>query len=222
MCIVHLKKKKRGDFEALIRYVKGHCGTYDRLLLPGDFNASHTSWTCRTDTPKDREFKHAVEAYDLQLIVFPENRMRLGNSVSADTSPDLKFTNNVDEVLWTNLEENLGSDHCILSVSVGSPKIRRACGHVVITDWVNYRKVPMPPILPENAEDWATYIRDAHKATSKRIALTAETPIFDSHLLHMWEGRRGLTKRWKKQRLNRKLRHRIAEMSERQTLTHSS
>ncbi|KAH7960566.1 hypothetical protein HPB49_021195 [Dermacentor silvarum] len=73
----------------------------------------------------------------------------------------------------------------------------------------------MPQILPENAEDWATHIRDAHKATSKRIAFTAETPVVDSHLLHMWEGRTGLTKRWKKQQLNRKLRHRIAEISER-------
>ncbi|KAH7945889.1 hypothetical protein HPB49_016869 [Dermacentor silvarum] len=208
-------KEKRADFEALIRYVKAHSSTQDRLLLLGDFNATHTSWGYRTDTPKGRELERAVEAYDLQLIILPQNPTRLGNSVSADTFPDLTFTNNVDEVFWTNLEENLGSDHFILSVSAGSPKIRRACGHVVITDWVNYRKVPMPQILPENAEDWATHIRDAHKATSKRIALTAETPVVDSHLLHMWEGRRGITKRWKKQRLNRKLRHRIAEISER-------
>ncbi|KAH7940753.1 hypothetical protein HPB49_005152 [Dermacentor silvarum] len=173
-------KEKRADFEALIRYVKAHSSTQDRLLLLGDFNAAHTSWGYRTDTPKGRELEQAVEAYDLQLIILPQNLTRLGNSVSADTFPDLTFTNNVDEVFWTNLEENLGSDHFILSVSVGSPKIRRACGHVVITDWVNYRKVPMPQILPENAEDWATHIRDAHKATSKRIALTAETPICGS------------------------------------------
>lgn len=144
-------KEKRADFEALIRYVKAHSSTQDRLLLLGDFNAPHTSWGYRTDTPKGRELEQAVEAYDLQLIILPQNPTRLGNSVSADTFPDLTFTNNVDEVFWTNLEENLGSDHFILSVSVGSPKIRRACGHVVITDWVNYRKVPMPQILPENA-----------------------------------------------------------------------
>ncbi|KAH7954536.1 hypothetical protein HPB49_019530 [Dermacentor silvarum] len=128
-------KEKRADVEALIRYVKAHSSTQDRLLLLGDFNAPHTSWGYRTDTPKGRELEQAVEAYDFQLIILPQNPTRLGNSVSADTFPDLTFTNNVDEVFWTNLEENLGSDHFILSVSVGSPKIRRACGHVVITDW---------------------------------------------------------------------------------------
>ncbi|KAH7942046.1 hypothetical protein HPB49_020049 [Dermacentor silvarum] len=116
--------------------------------------------------PKAGSSSEQVEAYDLQLAIHPQNPTRLGNSVSADTFPDPTFTNNVDDVFWTNLEENLGRDHLILSVSVGSPKIRGACGHAVITDWVNYRKVPMPQILTENAEDWATHIRDAHKATS--------------------------------------------------------
>lgn len=36
-----------------------------------------------------------------------------------------------------------------------------------------------------------------------------EHPTVDPHLLHLWDCRRGLTKRWKRQRLNRKLRARI-------------
>lgn len=34
------------------------------------------------------------------------------------------------------------------------------------------------------------------------------------HLLHLWEARRSLSKRWKRQRLNRKLRLRIAAVTE--------
>ncbi|KAH7956538.1 hypothetical protein HPB52_010243 [Rhipicephalus sanguineus] len=36
----------------------------------------------------------------------------------------------------------------------------------------------------------------------------------DNHLLRLWEARRSLTKRWKKQKLNRKLKARIVELTE--------
>ncbi|KAG0430088.1 hypothetical protein HPB47_023015 [Ixodes persulcatus] len=42
------------------------------------------------------------------------------------------------------------------------------------------------------------------------IKLTTETPEVDRHLLYLWEARYGLIKRWKRQKLNRKLKKRIA------------
>ncbi|KAL1467798.1 hypothetical protein MTO96_041917 [Rhipicephalus appendiculatus] len=41
-----------------------------------------------------------------------------------------------------------------------------------------------------------------------------ETPAVDSHLLSLWENRRSLLKRWKRQRLNRTLLRRIAALAE--------
>ncbi|KAG0410284.1 hypothetical protein HPB47_012601 [Ixodes persulcatus] len=44
---------------------------------------------------------------------------------------------------------------------------------------------------------------------TETINLTTETPEVDRHLLHLWEARHGLIKRWKRQKLNRKLKKRI-------------
>ncbi|KAH6923061.1 hypothetical protein HPB50_021391 [Hyalomma asiaticum] len=55
---------------------------------------------------------------------------RLGNSVSVGTSPDLAFTLNLRDATWSNLDETLGSDHYLISVSVSSPTVRRTTGQV--------------------------------------------------------------------------------------------
>lgn len=54
----------------------------------------------------------------------------------------------------------------------------------------------------------------AYQTNTKHVALSEKTPVVDPHLVHMWEGRRSLTKRWKRQRLNRKLRARIEQLTE--------
>ncbi|KAH7943512.1 hypothetical protein HPB52_009168 [Rhipicephalus sanguineus] len=63
-------------------------------------------------------------------------------------------------------------------------------------------------------KDWTTYLREAADQATKRIQTTPKNPAIDNHLLHLWEARRSLTKRWKKQRHNRKLRERIAQLTE--------
>ncbi|KAH6948169.1 hypothetical protein HPB50_023119 [Hyalomma asiaticum] len=45
-------------------------------------------------------------------------RIRIGNSCSRDTTPDLTFLVNSGSVSWNNLCENVGSDHYILTASV--------------------------------------------------------------------------------------------------------
>ncbi|KAH7954537.1 hypothetical protein HPB49_019531 [Dermacentor silvarum] len=114
---------------------------------------------------------------------------------------------------WTNLEENLGSDHSIISISVNSPKIRRPRGQATITDWKAYRQ-NQPNTQLNNAATWAEQIRTAYRRTTKKVALTDDVPAVDSHLLHLWEAKRSLIKRWKRQRHNRKLKLRIAKLSQ--------
>lgn len=58
------------------------------------------------------------------------------------------------------------------------------------------------------------HLRDAHIQTTKTIQRTVETPEVDRRLLHLWEARKGLLKRWKRQRLNRKLRLRIEKITD--------
>ncbi|KAH6929319.1 hypothetical protein HPB50_026520 [Hyalomma asiaticum] len=62
----------------------------------------------RKDTPKGRALERAVKAYDHQLSLSTRGgtMMVTGNSVGAGNSPDLAFTNTVDDVFRTNLQEN--------------------------------------------------------------------------------------------------------------------
>lgn len=48
---------------------------------------------------------------------------------------------------------------------------------------------------------------------TQKISTTHQTPCVDARLAHLWEARRSLTKRWKRQRHNRKLRKKINEIS---------
>ncbi|KAG0425111.1 hypothetical protein HPB47_027703 [Ixodes persulcatus] len=52
------------------------------------------------------------------------------------------------------------------------------------------------------------------KKASKTVLTTDQAPEVDPHLLHLWDARHGLTKRWKKQKQNRTLRKRIAELTQ--------
>lgn len=55
------------------------------------------------------------------------------------------------------------------------------------------------------------------KKQTKEFTLTQDCPAIDAHLMHLWEARRSLTKRWKKRRTNRKLRIRIAHLTQKAT-----
>ncbi|KAH6939333.1 hypothetical protein HPB50_017270 [Hyalomma asiaticum] len=96
------------------------------------------------------------------------------------------------------------------------PRVRGTTGQVTITDWTKYRQIPLPDTTLRDAEAWADHLRDVHSSVSKHTALlTSGAPVADQHPLHMWESRRSLIKRWKRQLLNRKLRLKVAEVSER-------
>lgn len=58
---------------------------------------------------------------------------------------------------------------------------------------------------------FVTPLQQQHTTTNKT---TEETPAVDNHLMHIWEARRSLAKTWTKQKLNRKLRVRISELTE--------
>lgn len=147
-------------------------GLYKRLTLG---NASRT---------------RCVYRLGLTLITLPTVPTRVGNSVSRDTFPDLTFTFNIKDASWTNLEENLGSDHYIISVSLSTPKLRRVIGDARITDWAEFRKrYTAPESVPESICAWSEYIKSVHANTTKKIARTIEAPAV-SHLLGLY-GRSG-------------------------------
>ncbi|KAG0443277.1 hypothetical protein HPB47_015100, partial [Ixodes persulcatus] len=61
--------------------------------------------------------------------------------------------------------------------------------------------------------EWTQQLRDDIDRATKKVQATSKTPAIDPHPLHFWETRRGLSKLWRKQKLNRKLKLRIAELT---------
>ncbi|KAH8009667.1 hypothetical protein HPB51_018964 [Rhipicephalus microplus] len=108
------------------------------LIVAGDFNAPHPSWGCVTRTKKGANLVAASIDLNLTLISDPRFPTRLGNSVARDTMPDLSFTRNA-VVEWSNLQENLGSDHSIieLRMEIRAPPPRT----YKYTDWDLFRQI---------------------------------------------------------------------------------
>lgn len=206
--------------------------TRSPVLIVGDFNAAHPSWGYMTENPKGRKLALTIARCHLTLLTDPGQPTRLGNSVTRDTCPDLTLTHGFSNHQWSNLGETLGSDHCILFTEIADFGAKVSTRSVAITDWVAFRKrrtlqsgdsspdtavtpitrdpVQSPlPSLPE----WIKQIQSDLADTTRNVQTTAHSPDVDNHLIHIWDARRSLSKRWRRQRHNRKLRKRIALLS---------
>lgn len=195
--------------QTLRQRTRGH-----RLILLGDFNAPHTAWGYRYDTPKGQRLFHALQQQHFHLCNIPGLPTRIGTSVTRDTTPDLTLTHNVPHAVWSRHDETLGSDHHIIQLTIShyrpkSPSI----GTARITNWKEFRK-QTPAQKIDCIDTWTTKLLDLCRQHTTTVNLTQESPAADSHLLHIWEARRSLTKRWKRNRTNRKLRIRIAKLTE--------
>lgn len=134
----------------------------------------------------------------MTLLTDPAMPTRLGNSNSRDTTPDLTMCKNCQEVEWHNTLENLGSDHYILCTTIHTDQIRKKIGVAKITNWHAFRKSLEQRLTASditNLSDWCDEIRRQKERYSKEITRSSNAPEVDSHLLHLWEARRSLTKR---------------------------
>lgn len=64
--------------------------------------------------------------------------------------------------------------------------------------------------LKESYEEWAQRQRKTLKKYTQEINTTVDTPFVDARLSNLWVLRHSLTRRWKRQRRNRKLARRVA------------
>lgn len=216
ICNVYSPPQARSaDFDRLLYALNTNITGNDRLFFLGDFNAWSTTWGYRVDRPKGTKLLEVTQHYNLELLTPPGVPTRLGNSVTGDTTPDLAFTNNMRQVQWNNLGETLGSDHFITQIQCNATRFRRPLGKTMLTDWKKYRDAHENRLhKPATAQEWGEYITEIHAKFTKTYQATVDRPAIDNHLAHLWEARRGLVKRWKRQRLNRKLEQRIAQLTD--------
>ncbi|KAH7939170.1 hypothetical protein HPB52_008040 [Rhipicephalus sanguineus] len=192
------------------------------LLVAGDFNAPHGAWGYTRETLKAKHLWEDSQDQRLELIANPADPTRGGNSVSADTLPDLAFVSNVTAVSWQNTQEDVGSDHSLIEITVDTGASVRGTysegtgRRLKLVQWDAFRKKRAEggrgdePIA--DIDEWtATLNRDVDAVTC-HIPPEAKLEVIDSRLLHMWEAKQALLKRWKRQRHNRALRKRIAQL----------
>lgn len=156
------------------------------LIVAGDFNAPHTVWGYTRQTTKGIALVRAADNCALELITDPRFPTRMGTSVARDTTPDLTFVKNITEVAWQNLQESLGSDHFVITISV---KVKAAPPREFrVTDWDVFRK-----IRKEDTEEYSSLSdlferlkKDSEQAT-KVVSTEVEVPRMDSHLAHLLE-----------------------------------
>lgn len=115
---------------------------------------------------------------------------------------------------WSCLPETLGSDHHIIQLTVAHTHKPRKTGTAQITEWGSFRGALNVETSIHDVDDWVRKVLDIADLYTKRIQLNEDAPAVDMHLLHLWEARRSLLKRLKRQKLNKKLKKRMALLSE--------
>lgn len=91
-------------------------------------------------------------------------------------------------------------------------------GTTKITDWDKLRKRQAADEDEDTNStksygEWAKEQLELVEKYTQKIATTLQTPCVDAKLAHLWEARHSLTRRWKKQRHNKKLRKRIHDLN---------
>ncbi|KAG0425736.1 hypothetical protein HPB47_027114 [Ixodes persulcatus] len=143
---------------------------------------------------------------------------RHAQSVSRNTCPDLALARCGRWSEWSNLEVNLGSDHAIAQVDIAVSSGKKFLRKQALTDWDGFRAARTATHSEREHDDaslasWTECLVCDKNTYTETINLTTETPEVDRHLLHLWEAMHGLVKRWKRQKLNRKLKKRIAAIT---------
>lgn len=110
-------KKKQAQIRNIVKQPVATAGSCP-LVIVGDFNAAHPIWGYRYSNKRGNELAAIIEEEDLTLLTDSTWPTRVGNSVTTDTCPDLSLTRITPQAVWTNTEENLGSDHLILVPTV--------------------------------------------------------------------------------------------------------
>lgn len=185
------------------------------FVLLGDFNAPHMGWGYHQNSKKGTRLQKPIHDHRLRLQNDLTQPTRIGNSVTRDTIPDLTLTKNCPLIQWTCQANRLGSDHAIISIRLTYQTNPIRIGQARITDWQKFREDNAPlPSPQDNLAAWIDALEQRLRKHTTTISLTTEHPVADPHLLHIWEARQSLTRRWRKQKHNKRLKQRIAVLNQ--------
>lgn len=185
------------------------------LVIVGDFNAPSPHWGYRREERRGRILAELISTMGLTILTDPTHPTRIGNSVTRDTCPDLTLTKNIKHADWLNTEETLGSDHCIVITTIRTHPLTRPHHQAKLPDWTKFRLVysNQTPIAHQGYYTWSQHLVNSLHKIEQTVELSEATPAVDNHLLHLWEARHSLVRRWRRQKHNRQLKIRIAALT---------
>lgn len=182
------------------------------IVIAGDFNAPHDSWGYPRNSTKGNLLVQAVSDCSLELITDPQYPTRIGTSVVRDTTPDLAFVKNAPGAGWRNLQENLGSDHFIVEITltISAAPTRE----FKVTDWDAFRKLREADQTDyDNLDSLFTRLQKDVQAATKVVKTDLKVDRMDARLAHLLEAKNSILARWRTHRLHRRLRKKIAELN---------
>lgn len=204
---------KKHKFRTLFRKTLAIAGNR-AVVIGGDFNAQHVAWGYKFESPKGRNLWLDAQQEGLTLVTDPSTPTRRGNSVCVDTTPDLTFTKNISDTQWINTQQDLGSDHSIIEITVRAGPRKHKGKKLKIVDWDKFRNIRQNTSGEiKNIADWTEQLTKDVTAATQIVPQEAHLEVIDSRLLHMWEAKEGLQRRWRSQRHNRAIRRRIARLN---------
>lgn len=172
------------------------------IIIAGDFNASHAAWGYprHMSSRKGTNLLQAITDCSFRLITDPQYPTRLGTSVARDTTPDLAFVKNITGAAWHNLQENLGSDHFITTISV---KIDiTPMREFKVTDWDAFRKLCKDDDTEyEKIDDLLARLKTDVQKVTRVIKTDQRVDRMDARLAHLLQAKRSILTR-RAQRLN--------------------
>lgn len=95
----------------------------NKTLIAGDFNGHHSNWSIKTDSRGTQIMDSSLENGLISLNNCSPTRIKLVNGILQKTSPDISFATSDIAIKfdWKVLNENLGSDHLIIKLTITIP-----------------------------------------------------------------------------------------------------
>ncbi|XP_049523946.1 uncharacterized protein LOC125945731 [Dermacentor silvarum] len=208
---------RHSRFLALFKKALNAAGS-SPLVIGGDFNLLHTGWGYKHCSAAGRNLWQDSHDLGFTLITDPTFPTRLGTSTARDTTPDLTFSKNVVNAQWRNTEYDLGSDHSIIEITLPHlTAVSTRTREFTWVDWDAFRKhrtaeTTDTPIT--DIESWSRDLLSDTQLATRTIKTDAPTERMDSRLAHLIEAKTAILSRWKGQRLNKRLRKKVALLNE--------
>lgn len=132
-------RRKQHKFRAL--FCKTLAISDNRAVVIGDLNAQHAAWGYKFGTPNGRNvWIDALQERPI-LVADPSAPTRRGTSVFVDSTPDLTFTKNITDTQWINTQEDLGSDHSIIKITVMAGSWKNMGKKLKVVNWDKFRNI---------------------------------------------------------------------------------